>query len=72
MVTNVNDWELSITDWKIKPHPPNVITSVAFQVTVWNIANVLRMTYDKVVTNASTFSYHNGAFIFIVPLALRR
>ncbi|KAK9894355.1 hypothetical protein P389DRAFT_197652 [Cystobasidium minutum MCA 4210] len=57
MVANVNDWELSLTDWKINPHPPNVITSTAFHVTVWHIANVLRMTYDKVVTNASTFCY---------------
>ena len=63
MVANVNDWELSLTDWKINPHPPNVITSTAFHVTVWHIANVLRMTYDKVVTNASTFCYDTGKLI---------
>ncbi|KAK9447080.1 uncharacterized protein V1518DRAFT_407373 [Limtongia smithiae] len=57
LVDNVNDWELSPTDWHYTPYDVNVITSTSLEVYKWNIANMLRRTYDKLITHAKDFSY---------------
>ncbi|KAJ5730331.1 uncharacterized protein N7483_004839 [Penicillium malachiteum] len=57
VVDNVNDWELSPTEWRYTPQPPHVVTSSSFEVYKWNIANMLRQTFDKLITYADRFSY---------------
>ncbi|KAJ5986630.1 hypothetical protein N7451_010995 [Penicillium sp. IBT 35674x] len=57
LVDNVNDWELSPTDWQYTPRPAHVVTASSFEVYKWNIANMLRLTFDKLITYADKFSY---------------
>ncbi|KAJ5628499.1 hypothetical protein N7490_010727 [Penicillium lividum] len=57
LVDNVNDWELSPTEWQYTPRPAHIVTSSSFEVYKWNIANMLRLTFDKLITYADDFSY---------------
>ncbi|KAJ5805951.1 uncharacterized protein N7503_003553 [Penicillium pulvis] len=57
LVDNVNDWELSPTEWQYTPRPARVVTASSFEVYKWNIANMLRLTFDKLITYADKFSY---------------
>ena len=60
LVDNVNDWELSPTEWQYTPRPAHVVTASSFEVYKWNIANMLRLTFDKLITYADKFSYSTG------------
>jgi hypothetical protein len=54
LVENINDWELSYT----RP-PVYIATSSSFEICKWRIADMLRKTYDKLVTQSERFSYSN-------------
>ncbi|KAJ5287072.1 hypothetical protein N7478_002758 [Penicillium angulare] len=62
VVDNVDDWELSPTDWRYTARPAQVVTSSSFEVYKWNIANMLRQTFDKLITYADRFSFSAGWF----------
>lgn len=59
---NVNEWDLSPTEWRYTPQPANIVTASSFEVYKWQIANMLRLTFDKLITHADKFSYSTGWF----------
>ncbi|OJJ45899.1 hypothetical protein ASPZODRAFT_133766 [Penicilliopsis zonata CBS 506.65] len=56
-VANVNDGDLSSTDWRFTTQPARVATSNSFEVYKWHIADMLRQTYDRLITHVDRFSY---------------
>ena len=57
LVDNVNDSDLSATEWRIPIQPAGVATSTTFERYKWGVANILRITYDKLATEGAEFTF---------------
>ncbi|GAA5978176.1 hypothetical protein JCM11641_001125 [Rhodosporidiobolus odoratus] len=56
-VSNLNYDQLSITDWRIEPHPRNVLTDSSFEYAKICICRASRGALQKLVASTSSFSY---------------
>ncbi|GAA6022558.1 hypothetical protein JCM10207_006585 [Rhodosporidiobolus poonsookiae] len=56
-LSNINSAELSPTDWRITPSPPNVLTDASLERHKGAMANISRKTFDALVAEGSSFNY---------------
>ncbi|BGO93972.1 hypothetical protein NBRC10512_005221 [Rhodotorula toruloides] len=56
-LSNLNQEDLSITDWRIDPKPRHVYTDSSFEYAKYRICQASRAVFEKLVCSPSTFSY---------------
>ncbi|GAA5824213.1 hypothetical protein JCM11251_001570 [Rhodosporidiobolus azoricus] len=56
-LSNLNLNQLSITDWKVEPHPHSTLTDSSFESAKFALCMSARETQDRLRESAETFSY---------------
>ncbi|KAL8292556.1 hypothetical protein RQP46_001168 [Phenoliferia psychrophenolica] len=56
--SNLNDSDLSTTEWRTNPLPRNIVTDASFEYAKFVMALQSRKVFDKLVSESETFSYH--------------
>lgn len=56
-LSNLNDSDLSNTEWQTNPLPRNMVTDASFEYAKFTIALQSKKVFDKLVSESETFSY---------------